>query len=273
MEVQISIIRKKVLHVVEGLTATMSQHNGGAPTFEELWASVSESKKLDIWWRDGILDLEENLMKWASATSQQYDLVADGTDYTLNLVVSDRWSDKLTGLLGNKIQYYLAHVVVAGWLGDFREIQAPNYTELAANDMKSILNILLYRELDFSEDEHRTDSEQGDGSGVEASAHRTDSSQSDSGVEASAHRTDTDQGDGSGLGDVVSRDKDDSYAGCCRKSADGTSRDKDDVYIRHDGNKKDCVDYNGAGVMIGNNAMDSPQDVLRELRSRRHFGF
>ena len=257
MEVQISIIRKKVLHVVEGLTATMSQHNGGAPTFEELWASVSESKKLDIWWRDGILDLEENLMKWASVTSQQYDLVADGTDYTLNLVVSDRWSDKLTGLLGNKIQYYLAHVVVAGWLGDFREIQAPDYTELAANDMKSILNILLYRELDFSEDEHRTDSEQGDGSGVDASEHRTDS----------------EQGDGSGLGDVVSRDKDDSYAGCCRKSADGTSRDKDDVYIRHDGNKKDCVDYNGAGVMIGNSAIDSPQDVLSKLRSRRHFGF
>ncbi len=257
MNVQISIIRKNVLHVVEGLTATMSQHNGGAPTFEELWASVSESKKLDIWWRDGILDLEENLMKWATATSQQYDLVADGTDYTLNLVVSDRWSDKLTGLLGNKIQYYLAHVVVAGWLGDFREIQEPDYTELAANDMKSILNILLYRELDFSEDEHRTDSEQSDGSGVEASEHRTDS----------------EQGDGSGLGDVVSRDKDDSYGGCCRQSADGTSRDKDDVYIRRDVNKKDCFDYNGAGVMIGNNAMDSPQDVLRELRSRRHFGF
>ena len=268
----INITRANVLHVVEGITATIAQHNEGVPTFEQLWASVSESKKLDIWWRDGIIDLEDNLMKFANSTSAQFNLTADGTDYTLTLTKPDRWSNKLTGLLANKIQYYLAHVVLAGWLSDFKDVTAPDYTELAANDMKSILNVLLYRDLDFTEAEHRTDSTIPSGEGdYDTSERRTDSAipsgegnydtserRSDSvrpsgegEYDTSARRTDSAQYDGNGgIGDAVSRDKDDEYgSGCCGKDKGTRSRDNDDVPVLHH-RKRESMDYNGKGIML-----------------------
>lgn len=250
----INITRANVLHVVEGITATIAQHNEGVPTFEQLWASVSESKKLDIWWRDGIIDLEENLMKFATGTSAQFNLTADGTDYELTLTKPEHWSNKLTGLLTNKIQYYLAHVVLAGWLADFKDVTAPDYTELAANDMKSILNVLLYRDLDFTEAEHRTDSTIPSGEGdYDTSERRTDSTipSGEGDYDTSERRTDTEQYDGGGsIGDAVSRDKDDDYgSGCCGKNDGMRSRDNDDVRIHHH-KKRDSMDYNGEGIML-----------------------
>ena len=93
MEISITIERKSVLGVVEGISATIGQHNGGEPSFRQLWASDSESPKLDIWWRDGITDLEGSLMKWAVQTTSQFDLQGVGEDLTLTLGVDDRWSD------------------------------------------------------------------------------------------------------------------------------------------------------------------------------------
>lgn len=165
MNVTITIDKEKVLGIVEGLSTTIAQHNGGVPSFEQLWASESERRKLDIWWRDAVNDLEDTLKKWVLETSAGYDLSATAGDYTLRLDPGDYWSQKLTGLLTNRVQYYFVHAVMAGWLSDFAEVNAPNYTELTANDLKGILNVMNFRELAFEGEERREDPEEKDASG------------------------------------------------------------------------------------------------------------
>lgn len=142
--------------MAEGLSATISQHNGGTPSFEELWASAGDSPKLDIWWRDAITDLEENLGKWVNGTSNQYNSSVEIDSYSLTLNLSDRWNDRLAGVLKNKMQYYFVHCVMAGWLQDFPNVSTVNYSELAQNDLHSVLHILMYRNLETAE-EARTD--------------------------------------------------------------------------------------------------------------------
>ena len=160
MNVTITIEREKVLQIVEGLSATIAQHNAGVPTFEQLWASESERRKLDIWWRDAANDLEDNLKKWLTDTTAEYDLAATLGDYTVTLNPGDYWSTKLTGLLTNRMQYYFVHAVLAGWLGDFAEVNAPNYGDLATSDLKGILNVMNFRELAFEGEVHREDTEE-----------------------------------------------------------------------------------------------------------------
>jgi hypothetical protein len=160
MNVTITIEREKVLQIVEGLSATIAQHNAGVPTFEQLWASESERRKLDIWWRDAANDLEDNLKKWLTDTTPGYDLSTAATDYSLTLNPGDYWSTKLTGLLKNRLQYYFVHSVMAGWLGDFTEVNAPNYGDLAMSDLKGILNVMNFRELAFEGEVHREDTEE-----------------------------------------------------------------------------------------------------------------
>ena len=53
----INIIKKSVMGVVEGLTATIAQHNPEVD-FQTIWASDSEEGKLDIHYREAITDLE-----------------------------------------------------------------------------------------------------------------------------------------------------------------------------------------------------------------------
>ena len=77
--------------ITEGISVTISQHNGGTPSFEQLWASDSESPKLDIYYREGISDLERRLEKWLQESSAQFDLQATGEDYKLKLNVSRSW--------------------------------------------------------------------------------------------------------------------------------------------------------------------------------------
>ena len=164
MKIQITIKRTDVLHVVEGLSGTIAQHNGGEPSFEKLWASPSDRAKLDIWWRDGIMDLEESLMKWLTTSSTAFELKQEAGDLQVDMEISDRWSEKLTGLLKNRIQYYLVHVVMAGWLSDFADVKAPDYKEIAKTDLYGIMNVLLYRELVLEGEERHQDADQKEGS-------------------------------------------------------------------------------------------------------------
>ena len=256
MEIQININRSGVMHVVEGLTATMSQHNGGSPTFEELWASVSENKKLDIWWRDGISDLEEAMIRWCSSTSGQFDIYQDGTDYTLTIDPGDRWSSKLTGLLKNKVQGYLVHAVLAGWLSDFRDLNnIPDYRELAASDLKSVVNILLYRELTaevFARKGDTTEREEG-GGGASSGERKGDTTELEEGGAGASS--------GERKGDTTEREEGGGGASSGERKGDTTEREEGGAGASSGERKGDTTEREegGAGASVGERKGDATE--------------
>ena len=180
-QVTISITRSKVYAVAEGISVTISRHNGGTPTFEQLWASSSEAPKLDIYYREAIGDLERRLMDWATSTSSQFDLTVDGTDYSLTLGMSPYWPARLTGLLKNKIQDFIVHAITAGWLNDFDGLTVKqDYQAMSAQDLLDILSIIYQREFGFSESARGADStSKDDPDAVTAGARGSDSTEKD----------------------------------------------------------------------------------------------
>ena len=160
MNVKIAIKRKQVMGIVEGISVIISQHNGGTPSFEQLWASESEGKKLDIYYREAVSDLEKRLTEWLSESSGQFDLSASGTDYTLTLKVHRFWPKRLKGLLCNKVQDYLVHSITAGWLNDFDGISTKqDYLEMAGTDQSDIRDILIQKDFNFSEAARASDAD------------------------------------------------------------------------------------------------------------------
>lgn len=149
MKITIDIRKTSVMGIVEGLTVILSQHNGGSPSFEQLWASPGEQKKLDIYYREAVNDLELRLAKWLAKSSGQFDLQQAGDDYHLSLTLTDRWNSRLYGLLCNKIQDYLVHYILHGWLSGFEQVEAPDYLEQAQQDALDIERVLLEQDLSF----------------------------------------------------------------------------------------------------------------------------
>ena len=149
MKITIDIRKTSVMGIVEGLTVILSQHNGGSPSFEQLWASPGEQKKLDIYYREAVNDLELRLSKWLAKSSGQFDLQQAGDDYHLSLTLTDRWNSRLYGLLCNKIQDYLVHYILHGWLSGFEQVEAPGYLEQAQQDALDIERVLLEQDLSF----------------------------------------------------------------------------------------------------------------------------
>ena len=179
------------MKAVEMLSATIAQH-GSAPSFDQLWASEGDRKKLDLWYRSAIVDLEQNLMKWVTATSAQFGLTTDGTDYTLTLAMDKRWDSKLEGLAKNKVQDYIVHSVIAGWLSDFGDTQAPDYTSMAAGDLEDLSNIILYRTLSFTESNRGSDTNKETDGAPTAGARSSDTNkETDGAPTAEARATDT----------------------------------------------------------------------------------
>lgn len=255
--ITITITRSQILHIVEGISATIGQHNnGGATAWQALWASASESPKLDIWWREAIADLELAVNKWAQSTSSQFNLLQDGSDYTITLDPGERWSSKLSGLLANKIQSFMVHYVVSGWLSDFKDVQSPDYQEMAAQDIKDIAYILVRRNLDTEasarhEDtqtkEDDTGSESGDSRHADTDTKEGDTDDPTSGTRhADADTKEDSSEDASGgarRGDTQTKsDSTDDPTSSARHAdaqtkentsdvASGACRDKDDEYF------------------------------------------
>lgn len=145
--------------ITEGISVTIAQHNGGTPSFDQLWASDSEAPKLDIYYREGISDLERRLEKWLEKSSAQFDLQATGDDYTLRLDVNRSWPTRLDGLLKNKVQDYLVHTVTAGWLNDFEGVSVKqDYQAMAAQDLNDIVYIVGLKSFGFAEKERTGES-------------------------------------------------------------------------------------------------------------------
>ena len=161
--------------ITEGISVTIAQHNGGTPSFDQLWASDSEAPKLDIYYREGISDLERRLEKWLEKSSAQFDLQATGDDYTLRLDVNRSWPTRLDGLLKNKVQDYLVHTVTAGWLNDFEGVSVKqDYQAMAAQDLDDIVYIVGLKSFGFAEKERAEESDKDAESGGSAQGRCTD---------------------------------------------------------------------------------------------------
>ena len=82
--ITIKIVKKSVMGVVEGLSATIAQHNPEVD-FQTVWASDGEEAKLDIYYREAITDLENFLARFSSSTTQQFDLQALADDFSITI--------------------------------------------------------------------------------------------------------------------------------------------------------------------------------------------
>ena len=160
--ITINIIKKSVMGVVEGLTATIAQHNPEVD-FQTIWASDSEEGKLDIHYREAITDLESFLARFTSATSGLFDLQALADDYVITIRTLGNWPARLSGVLSNQIQNYLVHAIMAGWLSDFPDIKTADYGGMGAKDLDDIKELLLKKDFRFAEEARHQDGEEKNG--------------------------------------------------------------------------------------------------------------
>ena len=148
--ITINIVKKSVMGVVEGLSATIAQHNPEVD-FQTVWASDGEEAKLDIYYREAITDLENFLARFSSSTTQQFDLQTLADDFSITIKTLVFWPPRLSGVLTNQIQNYLVHAILAGWLSDFPEMAHTDYVGMGASDLDAIKEILLKKDFNFTE--------------------------------------------------------------------------------------------------------------------------
>ena len=161
--ITIKIVKKSVMGVVEGLSATIAQHNPEVD-FHTVWASDGEEAKLDIYYREAITDLENFLARFSSSTTQQFDLQALADDFTITIKTLASWPPRLSGVLTNQIQNYLVHAILAGWLSDFPDMNHTDYASMGASDLEAIKEVLLKKDFSFAETERTADDTVKDGS-------------------------------------------------------------------------------------------------------------
>lgn len=172
--VTIKIVKKSVMGVVEGLSATIAQHNPEVD-FQTVWASDGEEAKLDIYYREAITDLENFLARFSSSTTQQFDLQALADDFSITIKTLASWPPRLSGVLTNQIQNYLVHAILAGWLSDFPDMNHTDYAGMGASDLDAIKEILLKKDFSFAEAERKADDTTKEGSSaVDAVARGSD---------------------------------------------------------------------------------------------------
>lgn len=186
--ITIKIIKKSVMGVVEGLSATIAQHNPEVD-FQSVWASDAEEAKLDIYYREAITDLENFLARFSSSTTQKFDLQALADDFSINIVTLASWPPRLSGVLSNQIQNYLVHAIIAGWLSDFPDMAHTDYASMGASDLDAIKEILLKKDFSFAEAERKADDTTKEGSSAMASARSGDEIGKQKNAQATAGRS------------------------------------------------------------------------------------
>lgn len=179
--ITIKIIKKSVMGVVEGLSATIAQHNPEVD-FQTVWASDGEEAKLDIYYREAITDLENFLARFSSSTTQQFDLQALADDFSITIKTLASWPPRLSGVLTNQIQNYLVHAILAGWLSDFPDMNHTDYAGMGASDLDAIKEILLKKDFNFTEAERKADDTTKEGSSAsDTSARAVDTGEKENG--------------------------------------------------------------------------------------------
>lgn len=186
--ITIKIIKKSVMGVVEGLSATIAQHNPEVD-FQTVWASDGEEAKLDIYYREAITDLENFLARFSSSTTKKFDLQALADDFSINIVTLASWPPRLSGVLSNQIQNYLVHAIIAGWLSDFPDMAHTDYASMGASDLDAIKEILLKKDFSFAEAERKADDTTKEGSSPMSSARSGDEIGKQKNAQATAGRS------------------------------------------------------------------------------------
>lgn len=239
--VTIKILKKSVMGVVEGLSATIAQHNPDVD-FGTIWASDSEEPKLDIYYREAVTDLENELSKWMVSTTSRFDLQASADDTTLTIRTLAHWPPRLSGLLNNQIQNYLVHAVMAGWLNDFPEMKVSDYAAMGVSDLDTVKEILLKKDFSFVDEARKSDDvKKEDSSANDASQRITEEDVKDI-AEASVEgrNSDRDSKDGNFLSAEARSEehshKDDSTLMAVDRKEDGMKKDAmvSSVEQRHD---------------------------------------
>ena len=156
--ITINIIKKSVMGLVEGISATIAKHNPEVD-FQTMWASDSEEPVLDIHYREAITDLENFLSRFTSETSGLFDLQAQADDFSISIRTMSNWPPRLSGVLSNLVQNYLAHAMVAGWLSDFPDIKTTDYAGMGVKDLDDIKELLLKKDFCFREVARGADTE------------------------------------------------------------------------------------------------------------------
>lgn len=186
--ITIKIVKKSVMGVVEGLSATIAQHNPEVD-FQTVWASDGEEAKLDIYYREAITDLENFLARFSSSTTQQFDLQALADDFSITIKTLVSWPPRLSGVLTNQIQNYLVHAIIAGWLSDFPDMVHTDYASMGASDLEAIKEVLLKKDFRFVEAERTADDTEKEGSSaVDAVARAGDGVEKDHSYSSTARR-------------------------------------------------------------------------------------
>ena len=206
--ITIKIVKKSVMGVVEGLSATIAQHNPEVD-FQTVWASDGEEAKLDIYYREAITDLENFLARFSSSTTQQFDLQALADDFTITIKTLVSWPPRLSGVLTNQIQNYLVHAIMAGWLSDFPDMNHTDYASMGASDLEAIKEVLLKKDFCFAEAERTADDTVKEGSSaVDAEARGTDATAKEgNSLDAEARGSDATAKEGNSL-DAEARNED-----------------------------------------------------------------
>lgn len=161
--ITIKIGKKSVMGVVEGLSATIAQHNPEVD-FQTVWASDGEEAKLDVYYREAITDLENFLARFSSSTTQQFDLQALADDFSITIKTLVSWPPRLSGVLTNQIQNYLVHAILAGWLSDIPDMTHTDYASMGASDLEAIKEVLLKKDFRFVEAARTADDTEKEGS-------------------------------------------------------------------------------------------------------------
>lgn len=154
--IDVTISKTRVMQIVEGLSVDIAQKNSGTVPFESLWASQDDIPKLSLYYREAVSDLEKQVMRRLGESHALFTLQDNG-DYTLH-VTAKHWLTTLRGLLENKVQDYLVHSTLAGWLNGFSglDIKA-DYASMASQDLNDIVTILSQKSYRFAEAERSAD--------------------------------------------------------------------------------------------------------------------
>ena len=239
--ITIKIVKKSVMGVVDGLSATIAQHNPEVD-FQTVWASDAEEAKLDIYYREAITDLENFLARFSSSTTQQFDLQALADDFSITIKTLVSWPPRLSGVLTNQIQNYLVHAIMAGWLSDFPDMNHTDYASMGANDLEAIKEVLLKKDFSFAEAERTADDTEKEGSSaVDAEARGSDAAAKEGNtLGAEARASDAAVKEGNSLdaearnGDAVDKDE--------QRGVKGSERNPDFVSQHF---HQDFVDWSG----------------------------
>ena len=195
--ITINIVKKSVMGVVDGLSATIAQHNPEVD-FQTVWASDGEEAKLDIYYREAITDLENFLARFSSSTTQQFDLQALADDFSITIKTLVSWPPRLSGVLTNQIQNYLVHAILAGWLSDFPDMNHTDYASMGASDLDAIKEILLKKDFNFAEAERKADDTTKEGSSASDTSARAVDAEAKSQNELDAEARNEDEVDKDG---------------------------------------------------------------------------